>query len=178
MSDGSGVKDVPARLPGERQNTTAKGNVAVKQSLTSPQHRQMSGVFCHLRQTQIRYVSSKFKCDRLNEEGTDRRRRNWRSEKPCSVAELTRALPVSQPAISQHLKAPREAHLVQAEADGASDIYHVDPLGHGLMRPWIDQMWDDALDLFKNDIWITRDRLIIHVNPFADRRPRLSSSMA
>jgi len=68
--------------------------------------------------------------------------------KPRSVAELTRALPVSQPAVSQHLKVLREASLVKAEPRGASNVYHLDPEGLGQMRAWIDSMWTDALQAF------------------------------
>ena len=67
---------------------------------------------------------------------------------PRSVAELTRALPVSQPAVSQHLKVLKKARLVRAEPRGASNVYHLDPEGLGEMRAWIDSMWTDALDAF------------------------------
>ncbi len=72
--------------------------------------------------------------------------------RPRSVAELTRALPVSQPAISQHLKILKEARLVRAEPRGASNVYHLDPHGLGQMRAWIDRMWGDALNAFQNEI--------------------------
>ncbi len=69
--------------------------------------------------------------------------------RPRSVAELTRLLPVSQPAVSQHLKVLREAKLVRAEPRGASNIYHLDPEGLGAMRAWLDRMWIDALHAFQ-----------------------------
>ena len=72
--------------------------------------------------------------------------------RPRSVAELTRVLPVSQPAISQHLKILKEARLVRAEPRGASNVYHLDPHGLGQMRAWIDRMWGDALNAFQNEI--------------------------
>ena len=68
------------------------------------------------------------------------------AEEPRSVANLARNLPVSQPAISHHLKVLKEARLVRAEPRGASNIYHVDPHGLGEMRAWLDQMWGDALN--------------------------------
>ena len=71
---------------------------------------------------------------------------------PRSVAELTRLLPVSQPAVSQHLKVLRRAHLVWAEPRGASNIYHIDPEGLGEMRAWLDSMWTDALSAFRDEI--------------------------
>ncbi|MBD9373593.1 winged helix-turn-helix transcriptional regulator [Rhizobium sp. ARZ01] len=73
-------------------------------------------------------------------------------QKPRSVAELTRSLPVSQPAVSQHLKALRDANLVRAEARGASNVYHIDPNGLGEMRAWLDSIWTDALGSFREAI--------------------------
>jgi DNA-binding transcriptional ArsR family regulator len=78
------------------------------------------------------------------------------AERPRSVAELTRVLPVSQPAISQHLKVLKEAQLVRAEPRGASNIYHLDPKGLGQMRAWLDGMWTDALDAFRKEINATQ----------------------
>jgi DNA-binding transcriptional ArsR family regulator len=72
--------------------------------------------------------------------------------KPRSVAELTRSLPVSQPAVSQHLKVLRDAQLVRAERRGASNIYHLDPRGLGEMRAWLDRMWTDALTAFRDAV--------------------------
>jgi DNA-binding transcriptional ArsR family regulator len=80
------------------------------------------------------------------------------AKKPRSVAELTRALPVSQPAISQHLKVLRQAQLVRAEARGASNVYHLDRHGLGLMRAWIDRMWGDALHAFKREVDGTKEQ--------------------
>jgi DNA-binding transcriptional ArsR family regulator len=80
------------------------------------------------------------------------------AERPRSVAELTHALPVSQPAISQHLKVLREASLVRAEARGASNIYHLDPHGLGLMRAWIDRMWGDGLEAFRQEINTSQEK--------------------
>ena len=71
---------------------------------------------------------------------------------PRSVVELTRLLPVSQPAVSQHLKVLRAARLVRAEPRGASNIYHIDPDGLGEMRAWPDNMWTDALAAFRDAI--------------------------
>ena len=74
------------------------------------------------------------------------------AERPRSVAELTRALPVSQPAVSQHLKVLREARLVRAVPRGASNVYHLDPHGLAETRAWLDRMWEAALDAFAEDI--------------------------
>lgn len=71
---------------------------------------------------------------------------------PRSVADITRILPVSQPAISQHLKILKAARLVRSEARGASNIYRLDPHGLGEMRAWLDRMWGDALGAFREEI--------------------------
>ncbi len=71
---------------------------------------------------------------------------------PKSVGELARGLPVSRPAVSQHLKALKEAGLVKDEPDGARRIYHIDPDGLGELRRWLDQFWDGALEAFKKHI--------------------------
>jgi DNA-binding transcriptional ArsR family regulator len=71
------------------------------------------------------------------------------AERPRSVAELTRALPVSQSAVSQHLKVLRETSLVRAEPKGASNIYYIDPAGLGQMRAWLDRFWSKTLAAYK-----------------------------
>jgi DNA-binding transcriptional ArsR family regulator len=71
---------------------------------------------------------------------------------PQSVGALARGLPVSRPAVSQHLKALRDAHLVAARAEGARRVYYIDPDGLGELRRWLDQFWDDALEAFKNEV--------------------------
>ena len=73
------------------------------------------------------------------------------AKRPQSVADLTRALPVSQPAVSQHLKVLKAAKLVRAEAHGARNIYRIDPAGLGQMRAWLDRRWAEALGAFKAD---------------------------
>jgi DNA-binding transcriptional ArsR family regulator len=80
------------------------------------------------------------------------------AEQPRSVAELTRCLPVSQPAVSQHLKVLKDARLVHAEPRGASNIYHIDPHGLGEMRAWLDRMWGEALDAFRKEINDSREQ--------------------
>ncbi|MCA1405355.1 winged helix-turn-helix transcriptional regulator [Ensifer sp. IC3342] len=66
-----------------------------------------------------------------------------------SVAELARAMPVSQPAISQHLKVLKEARLVRDEPSGARRIYSIDPEGLGPLRAWLDRFWTEQLAAFK-----------------------------
>ena len=66
-----------------------------------------------------------------------------------SVGELARGMPVSRPAVSQHLKVLKEAGLVTDEADGTRRVYHIDPDGLGALRAWLHQFWATALDAFK-----------------------------
>lgn len=65
-----------------------------------------------------------------------------------SVRELTDATPVTQSAVSQHLRVLREAGLVQARPDGARRMYRVDPEGLSAVRAWVDSFWDEALAAF------------------------------
>lgn len=71
------------------------------------------------------------------------------AEHPRSVAEITRQVPVSQSAVSQHLKVLRDSRLVRAEPKGASNVYHVDPHGLGQMRAWLDRFWSKTLAAYK-----------------------------
>ncbi len=68
---------------------------------------------------------------------------------PSAVGELANGLPVSRPAVSQHLKVLKEAGLVSEEQSGTRRIYRIDPEGLGQLRAWIDQFWDVALENFK-----------------------------
>ena len=67
------------------------------------------------------------------------------SERPMAVGELAALLPVTRPAVSQHLKILREARLVRDEAQGTRRIYSIDPAGLGAIRAWLDRFWDQAL---------------------------------
>jgi DNA-binding transcriptional ArsR family regulator len=64
---------------------------------------------------------------------------------PASVGEIAADLPVSRPAVSQHLKVLKAAGLVTDRAEGARRVYRLDPQGLGELRRWIDQFGDDAL---------------------------------
>jgi len=68
--------------------------------------------------------------------------------RPRSVRELADALPVSRPAVSQHLKVLKQSGLVTDRAEGTRRIYRVDPAGIAAMRAYLDQMWDAALAAF------------------------------
>jgi DNA-binding transcriptional ArsR family regulator len=71
---------------------------------------------------------------------------------PQSVGGLAAGLPVSRPAVSQHLRALKDAGLVTDQADGTRRIYRIDPNGLGALRAWLDQFWASALDAFKAEV--------------------------
>ena len=68
---------------------------------------------------------------------------------PRSVGEIAMGLPVSRPAVSQHLKVLKEAGLVSDRADGTRRLYRVEPGGVAAMRDYFDQLWNEALAAFK-----------------------------
>ena len=67
---------------------------------------------------------------------------------PLPVGRLAAGLPVSRPAVSQHLKVLKEAGLVIDQADGTKRIYRIDPAGLGQIRRWLDQFRDASLAAF------------------------------
>src|SRR5215468_10619186 len=71
---------------------------------------------------------------------------------PRAVGELARGLPVSRPAVSQHLQVLKTAGLVSDHAEGTRRVYQIDPAGLGAMRQWIDQFWDRALAAFQAEV--------------------------
>src|SRR3954451_8444358 len=70
------------------------------------------------------------------------------SRRPMSVGDLAEALPVTRPAVSQHLKVLKAAALVRDEAVGTRRIYRLDPAGLGEIRQWLDRFWDASLAAF------------------------------
>ena len=71
------------------------------------------------------------------------------AERPSAVGELAGELPVSRPAVSQHLKVLKDAGLVVDHADGTRRIYQLDPDGVDALRGYLDQFWNQALAAFK-----------------------------
>jgi DNA-binding transcriptional ArsR family regulator len=65
--------------------------------------------------------------------------------RPMAVGELAAGLPISRPAVSQHLKVLKAAALVRDEAQGTRRIYAIDPAGLGAIRAWLDRFWDQSL---------------------------------
>ncbi|MBS0393268.1 MAG: winged helix-turn-helix transcriptional regulator [Proteobacteria bacterium] len=71
---------------------------------------------------------------------------------PAPVGVIARGLPVSRPAVSQHLKVLREAGLVVDQARGTRRVYSIDPAGLAELRAWLDQFWTEALTSFKAEV--------------------------
>ena len=71
------------------------------------------------------------------------------AERPRSVGELAGELPVSRPAVSQHLKVLKDAGLVIDRPAGNRRIYQLDPNGVGALRAYLDRFWNQALTAFK-----------------------------
>jgi DNA-binding transcriptional ArsR family regulator len=67
---------------------------------------------------------------------------------PRSVADIAAALPVSRPAVSQHLKVLKEAHLVDVRPFGTRRIYALDPQGVAAVRDYFQRFWDQSLTAF------------------------------
>jgi DNA-binding transcriptional ArsR family regulator len=72
------------------------------------------------------------------------------AERPHAVRELADALPISRPAVSQHLKVLKDAGLVEEEAAGTRRIYHLNEAGIVALRDQLDTFWDRALSSFRN----------------------------
>ena len=68
---------------------------------------------------------------------------------PKAVGEIANELPVSRPAVSQHLKVLKQAGLVTDRAEGTRRLYQLNPQGLRDLRAYFDQFWDQALASFK-----------------------------
>jgi DNA-binding transcriptional ArsR family regulator len=66
-----------------------------------------------------------------------------------SVGRLAAGLPVSRPAVSQHLKVLKDAALVVDRQEGTQRVYRIDPRGIEAMRSYLDRFWDRSLAAFK-----------------------------
>lgn len=71
------------------------------------------------------------------------------ARRPMAVGELAGELPVSRPAVSQHLKVLKQAGLVRERPDGTRRVYRVDLDGVEALRSYFDRFWDQALGDFK-----------------------------
>jgi DNA-binding transcriptional ArsR family regulator len=74
------------------------------------------------------------------------------SVRPTAVGELAAVLPVSRPAVSQHLKVLRDVGLVVDRHDGTRRIYEVDRAGLAVLRSYLDQFWTRSLEAFQTQV--------------------------
>ena len=72
------------------------------------------------------------------------------SRRALSVAEVADGLPVSRPAVSQHLKVLLDAGLVNVRHEGTRNVYQVNPRAVAEMRAYLDRFWENALAAFKD----------------------------
>ena len=71
------------------------------------------------------------------------------AKRPMAVVDIADELPVSRPAVSQHLKILKDAGIVVVSRDGTRRIYHVNPKAVEAMRQYLDRLWDKAVESFK-----------------------------
>ncbi|MDX1624719.1 MAG: metalloregulator ArsR/SmtB family transcription factor [Gemmatimonadota bacterium] len=69
-------------------------------------------------------------------------------ERPRSVAELAEAVPISRPAVSQHLKVLSKSRLVRFRREGTRHLYYPDPTGLAPLREYVETLWEDVLEAF------------------------------
>jgi DNA-binding transcriptional ArsR family regulator len=72
------------------------------------------------------------------------------AERPAPVGELARTVPVTRPAVSQHLRVLKDAGLVTDVAEGTRRIYRIDPRGISAIRTWLDRHWSESLANFRD----------------------------
>jgi DNA-binding transcriptional ArsR family regulator len=70
-------------------------------------------------------------------------------ERPSAVGDIAALLPVSRPAVSQHLKVLKDAGLVRDVREGTRRVYSLDPVGIAGLRDYLDRFWNTALHSFK-----------------------------
>lgn len=89
------------------------------------------------------------------------------ARRPCSVQQLADDLPISRPAVSQHLKILRDGGLVVSSAEGTRRIYRLNPDGVTALRSWLDGVWSDALTAFQK--FADTDAAVTAVDPDLER---------
>jgi DNA-binding transcriptional ArsR family regulator len=80
------------------------------------------------------------------------------ADHPWAVGELASELPVSRPAVSQHLKVLKDARLVADRRIGNRRVYHVDPDGVQALRAYLDRFWSKALTAYKAVVEQTEEK--------------------
>jgi DNA-binding transcriptional ArsR family regulator len=70
------------------------------------------------------------------------------ARRPRSVGELAQQLPISRPAVSQHLRVLKDGGLVVSRAEGTRRVYRLNPDGVAGLRAWLDRVWSESLTSF------------------------------
>ena len=71
------------------------------------------------------------------------------ARRPCSVGELAQQLPITRPAVSQHLRVLKDGGLVVSRPEGTRRVYRLNPDGVTALRAYLDRIWTDALTAFQ-----------------------------
>lgn len=71
------------------------------------------------------------------------------ARRPSSVGELAEQLPISRPAVSQHLRVLKDGGLVTSQAQGTRRVYRLNPDGVTALRAWLDRIWQESLTAFQ-----------------------------
>jgi DNA-binding transcriptional ArsR family regulator len=71
------------------------------------------------------------------------------ARRPSSVSELAQQLPISRPAVSQHLRVLKDGGLVVSQPEGTRRVYRINPDGVTALRAWLDRIWEEALTAFQ-----------------------------
>ncbi len=71
------------------------------------------------------------------------------ARRPSSVGELAQQLPISRPAVSQHLRVLKDGGLVTSRAEGTRRVYQLNPTGVNALRTYLDRIWDHSLTAFQ-----------------------------
>jgi DNA-binding transcriptional ArsR family regulator len=74
------------------------------------------------------------------------------ARRPLAVGEIAKGLPVSRPAVSQHLKVLKDAGLVTMRTEGTRNLYQIDFRAIASMRGYLDRFWNRALAAFKDAV--------------------------
>ena len=71
------------------------------------------------------------------------------ARRPSSVGELAKQLPITRPAVSQHLRVLKDGGLVVSRPEGTRRVYRLNPVGVTALRAYLDRIWEEALTAFQ-----------------------------
>ena len=91
-------------------------------------------------------------------DGTAGRSSSCSAEGPRSVVDIAAAVPISRPAVSQHLRVLKDVRLVEVRPEGTRRIYSLDPRGVAAARAYFDRFWTDSLAAYAREVERSRPR--------------------